>query len=91
MNTRYSRIHHLLTSLQLESFEIIDESSAHANHYQGHPEGFTHIKLVLKGPIFEGKSPIQQHKIIHNLLKAEFQNGLHALSINILPLIDKSK
>ena len=30
-------------------------------------------------------SMIKQHRIINNILKDEFDNGLHALSINIKP------
>lgn len=90
MPNRIQRIQALLSSLQLESCQIIDESQSHAAHYPEAAHEATHIQLVLKGTVFEGKTRVMQHKIIHDLLKDEFATGLHALSIKIIPTISQA-
>lgn len=79
------RIRRLLSTLELESCQIIDQSQAHAGHYTAVDHDATHIQLIVKGAVFDGKSKVMQHKLVHDLLKDEFASGLHALSIKILP------
>lgn len=46
------------------------------------PDGM-HFKAVVGGEIFNGKTRIEQHRMVYNSLKEEFKNGLHSLSIEI--------
>ncbi len=63
--------------------EIIDNSNLHRGHnnFTGNDE--THIKIIL---IKKNKISINRlniHRIINNLLKEEFNSGLHSLEIKI--------
>lgn len=93
---RENRIKEKLATLNPSYFSLINESVAHAKHYnddtkltnqlQGeskneYPE--THFSLQISSDIFTGKSLIACHKIINQILKDEFEQGLHALSIKI--------
>lgn len=85
MNNRIERIRHILTSLQPETFEIIDQSHLHSSHYHSDQSDATHIKIIISSPLLDGKSKIQQHRIVYGLLREELGKGLHALSIEIIP------
>ena len=40
-----------------------------------------HYSATIKSKIFNGKSKIEQHKIVYNSLKGKMGNELHALAI----------
>mmetsp|Transcript_39641 Transcript_39641/g.29282 ORF Transcript_39641/g.29282 Transcript_39641/m.29282 type:complete len:105 (+) Transcript_39641:51-365(+) len=71
-------------SLMPFHLEIIDESGGHAGHaaMKNHATSSeTHFKVIVVSDIFEGKSVIDRHRMVNDLLKEEFDAGLHALSI----------
>ena len=41
-----------------------------------------HYSATIKSKIFNGKSKIEQHKMIYKALKGKMGNELHALAIN---------
>lgn len=64
--------------------EIVDESARHVGHAGNqniHEESHFAIKIATKE--LDNLSLVKQHRVINDLLKEEFNNGLHALSINI--------
>jgi len=73
-----------LSVLNPHFLEIIDESSLHVGH-AGNPNGNaeSHFSIKIAVKKLNNLSLIEQHRVINNLLKEEFDNGLHALSINI--------
>ena len=81
---RKQRIYKIL-SKKFNDFllEIIDNSNFHKGHnnFTGNDE--THIKIILtkKNKILSNRLNI--HRLINNLLKEEFKNGLHSLEIKI--------
>ncbi|WP_347938567.1 BolA family protein [Rickettsia oklahomensis] len=78
---RIERIQKKLSVLKPDFQEIIDESYKHTSHYDGIQ---SHIKIRISAKILQGKSLIANHRTINNLLADEFNNGLHALSIEVL-------
>lgn len=44
--------------------------------------GETHFSIRVVSDAFEGKSPVQRHRMINSALSEEFTQGLHALSLN---------
>ncbi|WP_341790819.1 BolA family transcriptional regulator [Rickettsia endosymbiont of Gonocerus acuteangulatus] len=79
--SRIDRITKSLSVLKPHFCEIIDESHKHASHYDGIQ---SHIKIKISAEILQGKSLVANHRTINSLLADEFQNGLHALSIEVL-------
>ncbi len=43
-----------------------------------------HYSATIKSKLFNGKSKIEQHKIVYKSLKGKMGNELHALSINTM-------
>lgn len=72
----------IINHINISFLNVINESYLHASHLHGGKE--THFKIEIKSDEFEGKTMIQIHKMINNILKGEFENGLHALSIKVL-------
>jgi BolA protein len=69
----------LEAALAPESLEIIDESHKHAGHASAGGAGHFEVKIVSKA--FEGKSPIQRHRMVFDAMGDLMQTEVHALSI----------
>ena len=63
--------------------EIKDESHLHANHNPSAKEGGTHFKIKIVSKKFKGKSRIERHRIVNDILVNEFKKGLHALTLSL--------
>jgi BolA protein len=61
--------------------EVVDESGLHAGHAGAIPGKTTHVRLVVEAEAFRGKSRIECHRAVNELLKDEIAAGLHALAI----------
>lgn len=65
-----------------ERLVVINESHLHSGH---HPDmdgtGETHMRVRIVSSAFAGMSRIARHRAINDLLKAEFEAGLHALAV----------
>ncbi len=69
----------------------IDEATLHEHIINGIPEATVriedlrgdgdHYAAYIESPAFEGKSRIQQHKMVHAALKGVLGDQLHALAI----------
>jgi len=62
-----------------ESLEIIDESHKHAGHASAGGAGHFIVKIVSNA--FEGKSPVQRHRMVFEAMGELMQSEVHALSI----------
>ena len=45
-----------------------------------------HYSATIKSKIFNGKSKIDQHKIVYKALKGKMGNELHALALNTMEM-----
>ena len=43
-----------------------------------------HYSATIKSKIFNGKSKIEQHKLVYKALKGKMGNALHALALNTI-------
>lgn len=78
---RIALISERLSPLQPLLLEIIDESHRHATHTGKGTGG--HFKLIVKASTLNGKTRIEQHRIIYELLNDLIPNEIHALQIII--------
>ena len=64
--------------------EIKDNSKAHRGH-KNFPQGVseTHFELTIISDKFEGISKINRHRMVTDLLKEEFDKGLHSLELKL--------
>lgn len=69
---------------QPENLEIINESNLHAGH---NPEAAatndTHYRIRISAASLAGKSRVSQHREINAALRFAFDEGLHALAIEV--------
>lgn len=70
--------------LNLERLEITDESHLHAGHAGARPGGETHYSVTVVSSEFAGLSRVARQRRIYALLEAEFETGLHALTVRAL-------
>ena len=81
---RKQRINKILSN-KFDDFilEIIDNSNLHIGHnnFTGNDE--THLKIILTKKNNTASNRLNIHRIINNLLREEFNKGLHSLEIKI--------
>jgi BolA protein len=65
----------LSANLNPTGIEIEDESHQHSGHRIE-----THFKVLVVSEVFDGLSRVARQRIINDLLKQEFETGLHALT-----------
>ena len=81
---RRERIISLLEKKFSDSFiEVSDDSHLHADHNPSAKSGGTHFRVKIVSKVFKGKSRLEKHRIVNNILDSEFKNGLHALSLSL--------
>ena len=62
---------------------LVDDSARHGGHAGAAPGGETHYRLRLVSAAFEGLGPIARQRLVNEVLKGEFDAGLHALSLEL--------
>ncbi len=65
-----------------QSLDVEDESQNHAGHAGHRPGGQTHFRVYIVSEAFRGKSRVERHRMINQLLSAELAGGIHALAIH---------
>ncbi|MDJ0919704.1 MAG: BolA family protein [Henriciella sp.] len=80
--SRRDRIFEVLTNtFQPSRLEVTDDSARHAGHAGASAEGETHYNVTIVSQQFDGLSRVAMQRQIMQALTAEFESGLHALSI----------
>jgi BolA family transcriptional regulator, general stress-responsive regulator len=81
MGTRDAMLAKLTRALAPLSLDVVDESHQHAGH-AGHREGGeTHFRVYIVSHAFRGKSRLERHRMVNEVLAAELEGGVHALAI----------
>ena len=63
------------------TLEVIDESSQHQGHAGARPDGESHFRVRIVAAAFKGKSRVEQHRMINQVLALELKERVHALAI----------
>ncbi|MFC3025789.1 MULTISPECIES: BolA family protein [Roseomonadaceae] len=63
---------------------VQDDSAQHAGHAGARPGGETHYSVRIVSPAFSGLNRVARSRAAHEALAAEFDTGLHALSLRLL-------
>lgn len=63
---------------------VQDDSAQHAGHAGARPGGETHYSVHVVSPAFAGQSRVVRSRVAHEAVAAEFEAGLHALSLRLL-------
>lgn len=62
------------------TLEVIDEGHLHIGHAG---EGSGHFRVRIAGAAFEGKTRVQQHRLVYDALGDLMGRGIHALAIEV--------
>ncbi|HWV96833.1 MAG TPA: BolA family protein [Xanthobacteraceae bacterium] len=62
---------------------VIDESHLHEGHAGHRPGGETHFRVYIVSQAFDGKSRVERHRMIHQVLADELAGGVHALALKV--------
>ena len=65
-----------------EALDVRDESSQHEGHSGWRAGGETHFRVYIVAQAFEGKSRIDMHRMINEVLADELSSAVHALAIH---------
>ncbi len=78
---RADRIRAALAILHPVALDVVDDSAKHAGHAGARAGGQTHYNVTVVSPRFEGLNRVARHRLVNDALAAEFDSGLHALSL----------
>jgi BolA protein len=79
----YARIRELLSALDPQSVELLDESGHHVGH-AGAASGGSHFRLIIVSPHFTGLDKLKRHRMIYSALGPLMHREIHALAIQAL-------
>ncbi len=74
----------LSEAFKSELLQVKNNSYLHSGHSGDNGSGETHFAITIKSEELKNLSQIQAHRKINELLKSEFENGMHALEIKVL-------
>ncbi len=72
----------LMVGLEPTRLDIINESEMHAGHRSSPGTGESHFRVLVVSPKFAGKSRVDRHRMVNELLGSELKGGVHALSLS---------
>jgi BolA protein len=67
--------------LQPSQLTVTDESEQHRGHGGWREGGETHFRVYIVSDAFSGKSRVERHRLVNDVLKDAFDRGLHALAV----------
>jgi BolA protein len=71
----------LLVGLRPTRLDLVNESHLHEGHSSSPGTGESHFRLLIVSEAFAGKSRVERHRLVNDLLSAELKDGVHALAI----------
>jgi BolA family transcriptional regulator, general stress-responsive regulator len=71
----------LEAALMPQHLAVIDESHQHQGHGGWREGGETHFRVEIVSQAFAGKSRLQRHRMVNEVLAAELADRVHALAI----------
>lgn len=72
----------LNAALAPRAIDVLDESEQHHGHAGWREGGETHYRVRVISDAFAGRTRIQRHRLVMDVLSGEFETGLHALAID---------
>ena len=72
----------LMVGLEPTRLDIINESELHAGHRSSPGTGESHFRVLVVSPKFAGKSRVDRHRMVNELLASELKRGVHALALS---------
>ena len=80
-STIYNKLHEFFKP---EVLEVINDSEKHRGHSGSPNSGNSHFSVTIKSEKLNGLSRINGQRAIHQVLKKDLSEYIHALSIKII-------
>ena len=74
----------LILGLRPTRLDVVNESERHAGHRGSPDTGDSHFRVLIISEAFAGKSRVERHRLVNELLKEELAGGVHALALATL-------
>ncbi len=76
------RIRQKLTEALSPAFlDVVDQSERHAGHAGHDPRGESHFQVTIVSPAFAGRSRLERHRLVNDILAEELADRVHALAL----------
>lgn len=72
----------LMIGLRPTRLDVINESELHAGHRNSPGTGESHFRILVISEAFTGRSRVERHRLVNELLKEELAGGVHALALS---------
>jgi BolA family transcriptional regulator, general stress-responsive regulator len=74
-----------------EALEVVNDSHRHAGHGGSPGTGESHFTIKVVSPAFAGKSRVERHRMINEVLAEELAGKIHALAITAAAPQERSR
>ncbi len=81
MTAEQSMREKLIIGLNPTRLDIVNESELHAGHRSSPGTGESHFRILIVSESFTGKSRVERHRLVNDLLAEELAGRIHALAL----------
>lgn len=74
-----------------EVLEVVNDSHRHAGHPGSPGTGESHFTVKVVSRDFEGKSRIERHRMVNQVLAEELAGSIHALAVSALTPSERAR
>jgi stress-induced morphogen len=74
-----------------ETLEVVNDSDRHAGHADSPGTGESHFTIKVVSERFAGKSRVERHRMVNEVLAEELRGRIHALAISALTPEERSR
>ncbi len=71
----------LIVALRPTRLDVINESDMHAGHRSSPGTGESHFRVLIVSDAFAGKSRVERHRMVNEVLKGDVGGAIHALAL----------
>jgi BolA protein len=71
----------LMVALRPSRLDVVNESHLHAGHSTSPGTGESHFRVLIVSNGFAGKTRVERHRMINDVLTDELKDGVHSLAI----------
>ena len=81
----------LTAAFSPEALQVVNDSHHHAHHAGSPGTGESHFSVLVVSPVFAGKSRLERHRMVNEVLADELSGKIHALAVTALTPEDAAK
>ena len=71
----------LKSALRPSRLDLVNELHLHEGHHHSPGTNESHFRVLIVSEAFAGKSRVERHRLVNDLLSSELKDGVHALAI----------